>query len=356
MHVNFYTLYCLFTSFIYACGQKPLTEFLEIGGVFTLLDILNQDVCKTQDRQETIKVLNIIASSGRRYKELICENTGINSLINGTWFISDQETILAYRTLFLTLSKGNPKEIDRLLVGLSKIVCEAPKNGALLGCYVLRELSKTMEIKQLTDRRIINALFQHLLSADLRLRFEATELLCISLRYSSNTIDQISRKVIAVLTRSKGDSVESAYGRLSLTTSSKLPSEHHISGVARLVSRLIDNNHITANFLIDANIHLLLFDAVIEQIDHATRMNNGETEYMIDTIKELCNVLRKILHYSNNKRIEESIERVIGKNCLEMIKSDEQDFNIEMLLQLQDSLCEQEGDKYIHYNSIEKKA
>jgi hypothetical protein len=61
---------------LFLSGQKAMTEFIDIGGTLTLLDILNQDVSKTTDRREALVVLNLIASSGRRYKELICSDAG----------------------------------------------------------------------------------------------------------------------------------------------------------------------------------------------------------------------------------------------------------------------------------------
>jgi hypothetical protein len=274
----------------------------------------------------------------------------VDLLINGTYFISDQETVLSYRTLLLSLSRGNPNEFERIRHGLVEIVCEGPKESALLGCYVLGELAKSTEILQLTEKRTINALFEHLFSTDNRLRNEATELLCVTLQYSNETSYQISKKVISVLTENKSDSTELVLPqRFASKTAQQVNTNEHISGVARLISRLIERGHDTAGFLIDANVHLLLFDAVIEQNEHNVR-NNGEVEYMVDTIKELCNVLRKILKRKDtSSAVEQSIEKAIGRQELDVILGSDE-FEVEMLLRMQDTLCEQEGDRYIHHN------
>ena len=51
-------------------------EFVEVGGVFTLLDILALKQCKEINKVESLACLHQIAMSGRKYKELICESYG----------------------------------------------------------------------------------------------------------------------------------------------------------------------------------------------------------------------------------------------------------------------------------------
>ena len=57
-------------------SNRYLIEFLEIGGVLTLLEILGLEKIKEEDKKESIKLLQIIANNGRKYKELICESYG----------------------------------------------------------------------------------------------------------------------------------------------------------------------------------------------------------------------------------------------------------------------------------------
>ncbi|XP_076790478.1 armadillo-like helical domain containing protein 1 isoform X2 [Arvicanthis niloticus] len=58
-------------------SNRYLIEFLEIGGVLTLLEILGLEKIKEEDKKESIKLLQIIANTGRKYKELICESYAI---------------------------------------------------------------------------------------------------------------------------------------------------------------------------------------------------------------------------------------------------------------------------------------
>ena len=47
-----------------------------VGGVLTLLEILALNKIKEEDKKESVKLLQVIANSGRKYKELICESYG----------------------------------------------------------------------------------------------------------------------------------------------------------------------------------------------------------------------------------------------------------------------------------------
>lgn len=57
-------------------SHQYMIEFLEVGGVLTLLEILGQDKLKEGDKTEALCLLQIIANTGQKYKELICESYG----------------------------------------------------------------------------------------------------------------------------------------------------------------------------------------------------------------------------------------------------------------------------------------
>ena len=67
-------------SFFYSSipldSNRYLIEFLEVGGVLTLLEILALEKISEGDKKESIKLLQVIANSGRKYKGLICESYG----------------------------------------------------------------------------------------------------------------------------------------------------------------------------------------------------------------------------------------------------------------------------------------
>ena len=57
-------------------SHKFMAEFLEVGGVLTLLEILGLKQGKEADKTAALICLHHIANAGRKYKELICESYG----------------------------------------------------------------------------------------------------------------------------------------------------------------------------------------------------------------------------------------------------------------------------------------
>ena len=53
-----------------------LMEFLEVGGVLTLLEIISLKSCLETDKSEAQRLLTLVANKGRQYKEMICESYG----------------------------------------------------------------------------------------------------------------------------------------------------------------------------------------------------------------------------------------------------------------------------------------
>ncbi len=51
-------------------------EFLEVGGILTLLEIVSLKTCIEEDKAESLRLLTLIANKGRQHKEIICESYG----------------------------------------------------------------------------------------------------------------------------------------------------------------------------------------------------------------------------------------------------------------------------------------
>ncbi|KAG5463266.1 MAG: hypothetical protein BJ554DRAFT_618 [Olpidium bornovanus] len=63
-------------------GHRFLTEFIEIGGVLTVLEALNMPKVREADKTEALKLLLHIVNAGRKYKEFIGESYGIRAVID----------------------------------------------------------------------------------------------------------------------------------------------------------------------------------------------------------------------------------------------------------------------------------
>ena len=56
--------------------QRYLSEFLEVGGILTVLEILGLKTAKEEDKSSAMELLETISNCGRKYKEVICESYG----------------------------------------------------------------------------------------------------------------------------------------------------------------------------------------------------------------------------------------------------------------------------------------
>ena len=61
-------------------GQRFLAEFVEVGGVATIIEILSLPQLPEEDKRYAMKLLMSVASAGRHYKEIICEGDGVDAL------------------------------------------------------------------------------------------------------------------------------------------------------------------------------------------------------------------------------------------------------------------------------------
>ena len=68
---------CFFENKSFTCRHKFMAEFLEVGGVLTLLEIIGLKQAQEEDKSIALKNLHYIANAGRKYKELICESYGM---------------------------------------------------------------------------------------------------------------------------------------------------------------------------------------------------------------------------------------------------------------------------------------
>ena len=59
-----------------ASGHRFVLEFIEAGGVHTVLDVLETDTSSDGDKLAAVNVLLLLVRLGRKYKELICDNGG----------------------------------------------------------------------------------------------------------------------------------------------------------------------------------------------------------------------------------------------------------------------------------------
>ncbi len=109
-------------------SNKFLGEFLEVGGMYTLLEIINLKQAHEENKRLSLLVLLSIANVGRNFKEVICECYGVRSIAECLARSKSERTQIEARYLLENLSKGNPKYQGQVYKGLIAVLpCTSPK-------------------------------------------------------------------------------------------------------------------------------------------------------------------------------------------------------------------------------------
>ncbi|KFP25217.1 Uncharacterized protein C1orf228, partial [Colius striatus] len=111
-----------------ASGHRYLLEFLEVGGISILLQIPGLNHLKEEDKRESIKLLQVVADAGRKYKELICASSRVQSLAEFLATSSSAEAQEDVQVLLDSLGHGNPKYQSQVYKSLVAVVpCACPR-------------------------------------------------------------------------------------------------------------------------------------------------------------------------------------------------------------------------------------
>ncbi|XP_054428099.1 armadillo-like helical domain containing protein 1 [Pteronotus mesoamericanus] len=155
-------------------SNRYLIEFLEVGGVLTLLEILGLEKIKEEDKKESIKLLQVIANSGRKYKELICESYGVRSIAEFLAKSKSEETQEEVQVLLDSLVHGNPKYQNQVYKGLIALLPSTSPKAQQLSLQTLRT---AQSIIGATHPSIVDYVLDVLRTMHLEVQYEAIELI-----------------------------------------------------------------------------------------------------------------------------------------------------------------------------------
>ncbi|XP_070601110.1 armadillo-like helical domain containing protein 1 isoform X3 [Erythrolamprus reginae] len=157
-----------------ASGQRYLLEFLEIGGILTLLEVLGLKHLKEEDKMESVKLLQLVAKSGRKFKELICESYGVRSIAEFFATSKSEATQEQVQILLDTLGHGNPKYQNQVYKGLIALLkCTSPKAQQLS----LQTLRIIQSIVGKAHPSIVDSVLSVLRSLNFEVQYEAIQLI-----------------------------------------------------------------------------------------------------------------------------------------------------------------------------------
>jgi len=161
-------------------APKFMCEFLEVGGVLTVLEILGLKQAKEEDKKEAMVLLTHVANAGRKYKELICESYGIRAIAECVAKSRSEETQECGRHLLQLLAQGNPKFQMQVYKGLIALLpCTSPKAQQMA--------AQTLQIVQPIVKQalpiIVDPLLTLLRTLHLEVQYEAIELIKLMMTY-----------------------------------------------------------------------------------------------------------------------------------------------------------------------------
>ena len=103
-------------------NNRFLTEFLEVGGILTVLEILTVPQAKEADRAEALQLLLKVSGNGRKYKEFICESYGVRQITECLSKSKSEASQDQARNLLVSLGTGNPKFQLQVFKGLQTLI------------------------------------------------------------------------------------------------------------------------------------------------------------------------------------------------------------------------------------------
>ncbi|TPX63104.1 hypothetical protein SpCBS45565_g06834 [Spizellomyces sp. 'palustris'] len=157
-------------------GHRFLAEFLEVGGVLTVLEILGLSQVKEPDKTEALRLLLSVAQSGRRYKEFICESYGVRAIADCLGRSRSEVTQDYARNLLYQLGIGNPKflmQVYKSLLSLLTSQGPSPTSQQMAG-QALRMLLPSI---QAVHPSIVEATIALLKNPHIQIQYEGYEIL-----------------------------------------------------------------------------------------------------------------------------------------------------------------------------------
>ncbi len=130
-------------------GQRYLAEFVEVGGVATVIEILSLPQLPEQDKREAMRLLMAVASAGRHYKEIVCDGDGVEALETFMGACKSEELLEDARDLLVTIGRGNPRFSTEVHRALLRLLRSESAHAQRLSCAGLRTLLKVLPTSQL---------------------------------------------------------------------------------------------------------------------------------------------------------------------------------------------------------------
>ncbi|XP_015666828.1 armadillo-like helical domain containing protein 1 [Protobothrops mucrosquamatus] len=289
-----------------ASGQRYLLEFLEIGGILTLLEILGLKQLKEEDKMESVKLLQLVAKSGRKFKELICESYGVRSIAEFLATSKSEATQEQVQILLDTLGHGNPKYQNQVYKGLIALLkCTSPK-AQQLSLQTLRIIQSIVGKAHLS---IVDSVLSVLRSLNFEVQYEAIQLIKDLMAYDVRPA--LLKGLVTLLKPSRQETAKMQARILeeagSLRLMESLPAYVQQAAAAKTIGILAQESREVAEELIFLNVVHGLMCAMGNK-DHT----NGQRQASI-TLEYFVQIFIMIENY---------VRRAMGEKLFELFMQD----------------------------------
>lgn len=308
-------------------GHRFLTEFLEIGGILTILEILCISQVKEEEKTEALKILSHIANAGRQYKEFICESYGVRAIADCLARSKSEETQDCAKNLLYQLGVGNPKYLIQVYKALMSILISptVTVSSQQMSSQALRMLLPSIPV---IHPSIVEAVSSLLKSRYIQIQYEGYEILlelikkpnlqdvvikhlCEVLKIVTETIDDNDedKKWKETSTNEKTDKPSSETNTTIMNNKDNSETTIHIfvqqSYAAKLLGVLAVQSNLLAEKMIDNQIISGLL-CVVANVEHPESQKNAAST--------LIYLLEKF------PKIQTELKNKMGKNFIDLIE------------------------------------
>ncbi|XP_059777296.1 armadillo-like helical domain containing protein 1 isoform X4 [Balaenoptera ricei] len=295
-------------------SNRYLVEFLEVGGALTLLEILALKKIEEEDKKESIKLLQVIANSGRKYKELICESYGVRSIAEFLAKSKSEETQEEVQILLDSLIHSNPKYQNQVYKGLIALLpCASPKAQQLS----LQTLRTAQSIIGTTHPGIVDGVLKVLRTMHLEVQYEAIELIKDLVNY--DVCPALLKGLVALLrpsfeeTSKQQSQIVSDSSVLQLTA--HLPLFLQQAAAAKAIGILARGNTSLAEEMLHLRVvHSLM--AAMGNMDHSN--SQRQASLTLEYFVQLFPV------------VEEHVRRSMGEELYKLFRSNAEDLYVKI--------------------------
>ena len=123
-----------------AGGGEFAREFVEVGGILTLIEIISLRQAPETHKATALHLLNVLANAGRNYKEQICDAYGVRATAECLAQATEEETQENSQVLLATLGDGNAKYTEQVYSALVALLGSENSRAQHLAAASLREI------------------------------------------------------------------------------------------------------------------------------------------------------------------------------------------------------------------------